>query len=40
MMPEGQLKHLTFTQTRDLIAYLGTLQQVPLPEEQADSQKQ
>jgi putative membrane-bound dehydrogenase-like protein len=31
MMPEGQLKTLTFTQTRDLIAYLGTGKQVPLP---------
>ncbi len=30
MMPEGQLKTLTFTQTRDLIAYLGTGKQVPL----------
>ena len=31
MMPEGQLKTLTFTQTRDLIAYLGSGKQVPLP---------
>lgn len=31
MMPEGQLRTLTFHQTRDLIAYLGTSQQVPLP---------
>lgn len=30
MMPEGQLKTLTFTQTRDLIAYLGAGKQVPL----------
>jgi putative membrane-bound dehydrogenase-like protein len=37
MMPEGQLKHLTFTQTRDLIAYLGTSRQVPLPGEQPES---
>jgi putative membrane-bound dehydrogenase-like protein len=33
MMPEGQLKTLTFTQTRDLIAYLGSGKQVPLPTE-------
>ena len=31
MMPEGQLKTLTFTQTRDLIAYLGSGKQIPLP---------
>lgn len=30
MMPEGQLKPLTFTQTRDLIAYLASPRQVPL----------
>jgi putative heme-binding domain-containing protein len=36
MMPEGQLKSLTFTQTRDLMAYLGTGRQVPLPAEGAD----
>jgi putative membrane-bound dehydrogenase-like protein len=33
MMPEGQLKQLTYTQTRDLIAYLGSPRQVPLPAE-------
>jgi putative heme-binding domain-containing protein len=36
MMPEGQLKTLTFTQTRDLIAYLGTGKQVPFPAEGED----
>jgi putative membrane-bound dehydrogenase-like protein len=36
MMPEGQLKTLTFTQTRDLIAYLGNGKQVPLPAEGKD----
>lgn len=36
MMPEGQLKSLTFTQTRDLMAYLGTGRQVPLPAEGDD----
>ncbi|NQV28378.1 MAG: DUF1080 domain-containing protein, partial [Rhodopirellula sp.] len=36
MMPEGQLKTLTFTQTRDLIAYLSSAQQVPLPAEGDD----
>jgi putative membrane-bound dehydrogenase-like protein len=32
MMPEGQLKTLTFIQTRDLIAYLGNPKQVPMPD--------
>jgi putative membrane-bound dehydrogenase-like protein len=36
MMPEGQLKTLTFTQTRDLIAYLGTGKQVPLSVQSED----
>ncbi len=36
MMPEGQLKPLTFTQTRNLIAYLGNGRQVPLPETEVD----
>jgi putative heme-binding domain-containing protein len=36
MMPEGQLKTLTFTQTRDLISYLGSGKQVPLPAENED----
>ena len=35
MMPEGQLKTLTFTQTRDLFAYLGNAKQVPLPADEA-----
>lgn len=35
MMPEGQLKTLTFTQTRDLFAYLGNARQVPLPANEA-----
>ncbi len=36
MMPEGQLRTLTFTQTRDLIAYLGSPKQVPLPADDED----
>lgn len=36
MMPEGQLKQLTFNQTRDLIAYLGNPRQVPLPDKTDD----
>ena len=35
-MPEGQLKPLTFTQTRNLIAYLGNARQVPLPDAEPD----
>ena len=31
MMPEGQLETLTFIQTRDLVAYLASPSQVPLP---------
>jgi putative membrane-bound dehydrogenase-like protein len=31
MMPEGQIDQLTFTELRDLIAYLGSKEQVPLP---------
>ena len=34
MMPEGQLDRLTPDQIRNLIAYLATKEQVPLPEEQ------
>lgn len=32
LMPEGQLKTLTYEQTRDLIGYLQTVRQVPLPQ--------
>ena len=35
MMPEGQLKTLTFLQVRDLIGYLGNVRQVSLPETRA-----
>jgi hypothetical protein len=31
MMPEGLLKSLSSDEVRDLIAYLRTIQQVPLP---------
>ena len=31
MMPEGQLQKLSNTEVRDLIAYLGSRGQVPLP---------
>ena len=33
MMPEGQLKKLPFTQVRDLVAYLASPKQVPLPDD-------
>lgn len=36
MMPEGQLKKLPFTQVRDLVAYLASPKQVPLPEDVED----
>jgi len=31
MMPEGQLETLTYEQVRDLIGYLGSARQVPVP---------
>ena len=39
MMPEGQLKKLPFTQVRDLVAYLASPKQVPLPEYVEDDSK-
>ena len=33
MMPEGQLEKLTATELRDLVAYLRSPRQVPLPNE-------
>ena len=32
MMPEGQVEQMTFTELRDLVRYLATKEQVPLPE--------
>lgn len=37
MMPEGQLKKLPFTQVRDLVAYLASPKQVPLPDDAGDA---
>jgi putative heme-binding domain-containing protein len=39
MMPEGQLEKLQYEEIRDLVAYLRSPQQVPLPDEPAVRQK-
>jgi hypothetical protein len=39
MMPEGQLEKLQYEEVRDLVAYLRSPQQVPLPDEPATKNK-